>query len=112
MQKMTQAKAMSESRRFVGKCGACGKPASVETFCVMIDGFPRLEGYSISHWQVSGSRVIAGLRCTCGDVINMSEVQAKTTKHKCGAKCTHSTGPACECECGGEFHGSGHRMVA
>jgi hypothetical protein len=30
---------------------------------------------------------------------------------KCGAKCRSAVGPACECQCGGENHGSGHPAI-
>jgi hypothetical protein len=29
-------------------------------------------------------------------------------KHKCNAKCMASTGPACECSCGGKNHGGSY----
>lgn len=33
-----------------------------------------------------------------------------STKHVCGAKCLASTGPSCECSCGGKNHGAGHAV--
>jgi len=33
-------------------------------------------------------------------------------RHECNAKCMASTGPACECKCGGAKHGSSARAVA
>ena len=27
---------------------------------------------------------------------------------KCGGKCLNAVGPSCDCQCGGENHGSGH----
>ena len=30
----------------------------------------------------------------------------KPSLHKCGARCMNSTGPNCECSCGGKNHGA------
>lgn len=53
-------------------------------------------------------------RCLAAGVAEQSAhvllhaVNGITTDQKCGAKCRNSTGPSCECACGGENHGCGH----
>jgi hypothetical protein len=45
----------------------------------------------------------------CGRNRGAQSVRGKvSTKHACGAKCLTSTGPSCECSCGGKNHGGGY----
>lgn len=47
---------------------------------------------------------------SCGAwITSYKEIKARTTEHKCGVKCTSALGPSCDCECGGERHGSDHK---
>lgn len=44
----------------------------------------------------------------CGRARRARAVQGRySAKHTCNAKCLSSTGPACECSCGGKNHGAG-----
>jgi len=36
-------------------------------------------------------------------------IKATTTETECGARCTSSLGPVCDCKCGGENHAADHR---
>ena len=53
-------------------------------------GHPNL--FTVTH----NGRAIGGVRA-----------KVTVTDHVCGAKCTHATGPICDCCCGGKNHGSG-----
>jgi hypothetical protein len=44
---------------------------------------------------------------TCSKSVLVSYLVARESSHKCGAKCRASTGPVCECSCGGKNHGCG-----
>jgi hypothetical protein len=48
------------------------------------------------------------IRCrACGKARKANLVRGKfSDKHECGARCMSSTGPACECSCGGKNHGA------
>lgn len=112
---------VQSSDRWVGRCKTCGTAHRV-------DGVTA-RGRTGNHeeWVV-----IAGLRCyrtadqgshttalfiTCCDSrVKLQRVydSAKPGKprHECNAKCLASTGPACECKCGGANHGRGARFAA
>lgn len=46
--------------------------------------------------------------CKCGAWVTVRRVDGKVSeKHVCGARCLNSTGPSCECSCGGANHGRG-----
>lgn len=43
--------------------------------------------------------------CKCGGWVVVKHVAGSVTDHVCGAKCMASTGPNCDCSCGGRNHG-------
>ena len=58
--------------------------------------------------------ITADFTCTgCGGhLATFAPVQGSFSEaHKCGARCLNATGPSCECQCGGERHGSGHASL-
>lgn len=50
----------------------------------------------------------ANYTCHCGNIRILKAVVGRVTDHQCGARCTSSIGPVCDCECGGRNHGSDH----
>jgi hypothetical protein len=50
------------------------------------------------------------ITCPCGSpaVAKFMTISLKP-ETKCGARCTSSLGPVCNCSCSGEAHGSDHR---
>ncbi len=75
------AQSAAEGPVFIGNSGAC-----LNDFCIACRG--------------------------CGRNRGAKMVQGKfSTKHVCGAKCLASTGPSCECSCGGKNHGAGHAQA-
>lgn len=45
----------------------------------------------------------------CGKAKFAYAIQGKfSAKHACNARCLASTGPQCECSCGGQNHGANH----
>lgn len=47
-------------------------------------------------------------RCECGGSLIGKRVKGSVSEKKCGARCMASTGPSCECSCGGHNHGASH----
>jgi hypothetical protein len=93
---------------FIGKCDKCGKGFALEgevvkgeydTLCIPGHRF-RVSSYKgvLETCEI----------CQCGGHIPLSEIVAKTTNHKCDAKCTNATRHICECSCGGKNHGRGN----
>jgi len=53
------------------------------------------------------------IHCPCGAHAMAKGMDVKVTETKtCGARCTSSFGPACDCSCGGRNHGSDRRFKA
>ena len=48
------------------------------------------------------------LKCPAGHAVEFKAVRGTITEQKCGARCMSSTGPSCECACGGKNHGANH----
>jgi hypothetical protein len=47
-------------------------------------------------------------RCHCGRWVGVKAIAGRVTEKPCGARCLGATGPACDCQCGGDNHGGGH----
>lgn len=113
-------------RSFLGKCKSCkrhlqidGTPAeTVEPVVHAATGrtlAPRRVSWALGvvrsplaaawngKWQV-------GLPCPRCAAPMMVQAVAGTVspEHVCGARCLASTGPTCECSCGGKNHGKSH----
>jgi hypothetical protein len=73
---------------FVGRCKECKKPVRSEG---ALDNF--------------GGHLHAA--CGCGKFAVVQRIKGRVTEHKCGARCRSSTGPNCDCSCGGANHGCG-----
>jgi hypothetical protein len=87
--------------RYLAKCKACSLTTSAM-------GNPtRADGGSAVFVDKTGNNSVA---CRgCGQPRRATAVNGKTShKHVCGAKCMASTGPSCECSCGGQNHGASH----
>lgn len=72
--------------RFMGKCGACGAPASR----IIADA--------------AGDKA-TGACPACSARLTLKRLYAVKTLSTCHAKCMSAAGPACSCSCGGENHG-------
>jgi hypothetical protein len=59
-------------------------------------------------WDDAGSNG-GWLICSCGGRGIAKGFEVKLTDTRCGARCTASLGPVCNCSCGGEAHGEDHR---
>jgi len=47
---------------------------------------------------------------SCGAwIVGYKPIKARMTETECGARCTSSIGPVCDCKCGGENHSKDHR---
>lgn len=46
--------------------------------------------------------------CECKRVHKVRPVVGTVSRTECGPRCTSAIGPACDCKCGGENHGSAH----
>ena len=93
---------MNSARRYItkAKCKDCG----IFTSVLQTDriGFEPVDGAVYSwhgHWV---------LRCRgCKRPKYAHAVAGKLSeRHVCGARCMASTGPFCECSCGGKNHGA------
>jgi hypothetical protein len=53
--------------------------------------------------------VAVSARCPEHGVYRLASVKGRLVPdHKCDARCTTATGPACDCSCGGANHGVAH----
>ena len=48
------------------------------------------------------------LKCPAGHSVEFKQVRGTVTEQQCGARCMSSTGPSCDCACGGKNHGMSH----
>lgn len=106
-----------EADRWIGRCKACGKGHRIDGMlargirnrgedqvvvsgtCVYMTGFNGTDPTTLSI-QCCSSRV------KLGRVYDSHK--PNRPRHECNAKCLASTGPACECMCGGKNHGRAH----
>lgn len=96
----------------VGRCkkckaGACYTGAVRVLATFEIDGASRQDDVAVVGDRILLPSMEGGFRtrCGCGNGITVRSVEGKFTAHVCNAKCMGSTGPACECSCGGKNHG-------
>ena len=79
----TNAVTRTETGSFLGFCSGCKTTVKVEA---------KFTKHSCGSW-----------------VTACKPIKARMSAHECGAKCTSALGPSCDCECGGQRHGSDHR---
>jgi hypothetical protein len=88
----------------IGRCAAC-KRGSRHTFSV--DGWGDVFATTVAgpfSYDANGRSAV--VRCECGKAVRLRPlVGSLNTAKACTARCMGATGPACECECGGENHG-------
>lgn len=102
--------------RWVGRCKACELAHRIDG--VIARG--RTTGRGDAQIIISGTRAYlcadqgtntsaVSIVC-CAKRVKLSRVydshKPNRPRHECNAKCLGSTGPACECKCGGANHGS------
>ena len=94
-------------------CRKCGRKGSVAAVRVNTLAAGRLvESANLNAWRWvwdnrGQSRPLVAFCSRCTEPVAAAPMVTKVTKHKCGARCTSSTGHVCECSCGGENHGAG-----
>lgn len=105
----------NESKRYNGKCRACGAGYSMIARPAWKNTAPGGYGHTIivdatgTEYQSDGYRAIVHCNAGCPRAFYASPVAGKySAKKKCNAKCLESTGHVCECSCGGKNHGAGH----
>lgn len=99
-----------KSARYLAKCKACN--CTTSTLATENDrgGFVDM---GAMFWDEKGESGVYGnlvMRCRkCSKARRVVLVKGKfSAKHECNAKCLASTGPSCECSCGGKNHGANH----
>lgn len=117
----TGAGATRVLRNLLGRCKSCRKGTCVTggVFCTIV--VRPADSRTLVHLDgvVAANRIIARgasgayvAACKCGARVALKEVQARRiTEHVCGAKCMASTGPSCDCSCGGANHGRSYSAV-
>ena len=101
--------------RWVGKCKKCSTAHQVSGRVQMGHTAKLHEGvvvtpdgqlYTVADLGTNPYK----LHVRCGDhwcALHRVTEGTKSSKHACGARCTNSTGPNCDCRCRGANHGSG-----
>jgi hypothetical protein len=96
--------------RWIGRCKDCGmtakvegriaRTASPEVAVVALDG-------TVYSTRIIGEASLILKQCACSRYVMLRKVTEgkKGSKHTCGARCTNSTGPNCDCRCKGANHG-------
>ena len=97
--------------RYIAKCKACNCVTS--TLATNAErGYGFVDMGAMFYDEKGESGVIGNLviRCRkCSKARRANMVKGKfSAKHECNAKCLASTGPTCECSCGGRNHGASH----
>lgn len=88
--------------RYIVKCKSCKR---AWTFSLL----QRQHGGDPSAFCFAQVRAMGG--CCANFKRSCKFVSGKfSAVHTCGSKCLSSTGPACECSCGGKNHGAGHAV--
>lgn len=102
----------------VGRCKACKRGKcilrAVRAFAtIQVPGeanerraWVALTETALLHESFDATGYIA--MCSCGSRVRVRTVKGIVTNHVCNAKCMGSTGPSCECACGGANHGRAH----
>lgn len=106
--------------RYLAKCRACACVTSALTagnHCHRDQSDPARDGGVFTFSPAKGQPLpwpatsggFAIVCRKCGQPRNATAVRGKySAKHVCGARCMASTGPSCECSCGGKNHGSSY----
>lgn len=105
------------TRRIIWKCGRCKTVVAHDYIATKrllghdrIFGNPKWSSVTEAR-EVNGSLRDSSWDAACPNCKSHRKpavVVGATTDHKCDARCTGSTGPVCDCSCGGKNHGSGH----
>jgi hypothetical protein len=73
---------------------------------------PQVVEYACAHHKQDRIESV-GATCACGGkiehigVVRRHRIVRLGQHPPCDARCTNATGPSCDCQCGGEHHGSG-----
>lgn len=62
--------------------------------------------------EYSDRRGSLWLVCPVGHNVEFKRLRGTVTAKACGARCMSSTGPSCECACGGHNHGANHEAAS
>lgn len=111
----TGAGATRVLRNLLGRCKSCRKGTCITgaVTCMIVVRLANSSSTVHLDGVVTANRIIARgssgayvAACGCGARVMLHEVQARRiTEHVCGSKCMASTGPSCDCSCGGRNHG-------
>lgn len=102
---------------FVGKCLKCKTPARFDAERIErrlgIDrwGAVRRAFTYLAPWgkiETPNNDGSLSVACLCGGRARFAPLHGRVSEQKCGARCMASTGPSCECACGGKNHGRSH----
>jgi len=118
------------TKSFIGKCKPCKRAVQASAVATETRAAARTStGKVISpkriSWQIVGGahdghrtglaaawngKWQIDVTCPgCRAAVSLTAVMgAMSEEHVCGARCLASTGPNCECSCGGENHGKSH----
>jgi hypothetical protein len=100
---------------WIAKCSACKTASHAES-----TGQAFRLGKGETRWgMVSGpvythhmGSIVIDCRA-CGKPRIASQIRGRfSAKHECGARCMASTGPSCECSCGGKNHGRSYSVAS
>lgn len=97
--------------RWIGRCKGCGATAKVEGRVARATGSEMavvaIDG-TVYSTRIIGDASLILKQCACSRYVLLRKVTegTKGSKHTCGARCTSSTGPNCDCRCKGANHGS------
>jgi len=105
------------TRRIIWKCGRCKSVVAHDYKATKrLLGVDRVWG--TANWsRTIETREVDGLvrdaswdaACpNCKSHRKSATVVGTVTEHECDARCMASTGPVCECSCGGKNHGRNH----
>lgn len=97
--------------RWIGKCKKCGEIRRLEGTVMGGDrGFVVVDRDRDVHDTCALGTDPTQVWVRCADhhaLLRRVFEGNKRSKHACGARCTHATGPSCDCLCRGANHGSG-----
>lgn len=98
-----------KTTRYMAKCKACN---CVTSTLATHEGHGFFDMGAMFYDEKGESGVFGNLviRCRkCSKARRAVSVRGKfSAKHECNAKCLASTGPTCECSCGGKNHGASY----
>lgn len=98
-----------KTTRYIAKCKKCN--CATSTLATNV-GRADADMGAMFYDEKGESGVIGNLviRCrSCNRARRAVAVQGKfSARHECNARCLASTGPSCECSCGGKNHGASY----